>query len=108
MMLREGLYYRWSRSRHHAHAIVVGRDPEIAAPRIYVVVFAGVVVACAASGSILPAMFVVLPRFYAGPLSQLFNLTQHTGLYEDVYDHRLNTRTVLTNPVLDFLYANMN
>ena len=53
-------------------------------------------------------MFVVLPRFYGGALSQLFNLTQHAGLDEDVHDHRLNTRTVLLNPVFSFLYANMN
>ena len=58
--------------------------------------------------SILPAMFVVLPRFYGGPLSQFFNIMQHAGLDEDVYDHRLNTRTVLMNPVFDFLYMNMN
>jgi fatty acid desaturase len=58
--------------------------------------------------SALPAMFIVLPRFYGGPLSQLFNLTQHAGMNEDVYDHRLNTRTVILNPVFSFLYANMN
>jgi hypothetical protein len=34
------------------------------------------------------------------PLSQVFNITQHAGLDEDVYDHRLNTRTVLMNPVV--------
>jgi fatty acid desaturase len=33
MTLREGFYYRWSHSRHHTHTIIVGRDPEIAAPR---------------------------------------------------------------------------
>jgi fatty acid desaturase len=55
-----------------------------------------------------PAIFIVLPRFYGGPLSQLFNLTQHAGMNEDVYDHRLNTRTVILNPVFSFLYANMN
>ena len=161
MTLREGCYYRWSHSRHHTHTVIVGRDPEIAAPRppdvagiasdlfflkdgytqfsrifrnasgditeagkhfvpeaergkvvwasrAYVGIFTVIVAACAASGSILPAMFVVLPRFYGGPLSQLFNLTQHAGLSEDVYDHRLNTRTVLLNPVFSFLYANMN
>jgi hypothetical protein len=39
---------------------------------------------CFAVGSILPAMFIVLQRFYGGPLSQLFNLTQHAGLDENV------------------------
>ena len=161
MTLREGYYYRWSHSRHHTHTLIVGRDPEIAAPRppdllgivsdlffikdglkqfarifrnasgevtedgkhfippgergkviwasrVYVAVFAAVIAGCIITGSILPAMFVVLPRFYGGALSQVFNLTQHAGLDEDVYDHRLNTRTVSMNPVFNFLYANMN
>ena len=33
MTLREGYYYRWSHTRHHTHTIIVGKDPEIAAPR---------------------------------------------------------------------------
>jgi fatty acid desaturase len=53
-------------------------------------------------------MFIVLPRFYGGLLSQIFNITQHAGLAEDVLDHRLNTRTVYMNPVFRFLYINMN
>jgi fatty acid desaturase len=33
---------------------------------------------------------------------------QHLGLAENVTDHRLNTRTVLMNPVTRFIYLNMN
>ena len=33
---------------------------------------------------------------------------QHVGLAENVSDHRLNTRTVLMNPVSRFIYLNMN
>lgn len=76
--------------------------------RIYLLIIALVIVACIVSGSILPAMFVVLPRFYGGFLSQLFNMSQHAGLDEDVHDHRLNSRTVILNPVFSFLYFNMN
>lgn len=76
--------------------------------RGYVAIFLATGAACWAMGSILPAMLVVLPRFYGGPLPQLFNITQHAGLAEDVHDHRLNTRTFLTNPVFRFLYVNMN
>jgi fatty acid desaturase len=76
--------------------------------RAYVAIFAGTLGGCIAMGSILPALFIVLPRFYGGPLAQLFNITQHAGLDEDVHDHRLNTRTVYTNPVFRFLYINMN
>ncbi|GHC15777.1 fatty acid desaturase [Aidingimonas halophila] len=76
--------------------------------RIYVTIILGTVGWCLAIGSILPALFIVLPRFYGGPLSQLFNLTQHTALAENVLDHRLNTRTVKMNPIFNFLYMNMN
>ena len=37
-----------------------------------------------------------------------FAVTQHAGLREDVLDHRMSTRTVYINPVLRFLYLNMN
>ncbi len=33
MVLREATVWRWSHTRHHSDTIVVGRDPEIAAPR---------------------------------------------------------------------------
>ncbi|MFM7870218.1 MAG: fatty acid desaturase, partial [Actinomycetota bacterium] len=35
-------------------------------------------------------------------------ITQHAGLDEDTLDHRQNTRTVLMNPIIRFLYSNMN
>jgi Na+-transporting NADH:ubiquinone oxidoreductase subunit F len=35
-------------------------------------------------------------------------LPQHAALAVDVLDHRLNTRTIYMNPVLRFLYWNMN
>jgi fatty acid desaturase len=76
--------------------------------RAYVAIFVGTIAWCIAIGSILPAMYIVLPRFYGGPLSQVFNITQHAGLNEDVYDHRQNTRTVYMKPVFSFLYMNMN
>lgn len=41
-------------------------------------------------------------------LHTLILFTQHTGLPENVKDHRLNSRTIETNPVLRFLYWNMN
>lgn len=80
----------------------------IRSSRLYLLTFLGLITWCLAIGSILPAMFVVLPRLYGGLLSQLFNLTQHTGLAENVLDHRRNCRTVYMNPVFSFLYMNMN
>jgi Na+-transporting NADH:ubiquinone oxidoreductase subunit F len=33
MVLRESIPWRWSHTRHHSDTLIVGRDPEIAAPR---------------------------------------------------------------------------
>lgn len=91
------------------HFVPAGeRSKIVVSCRIYLGLYVAVVGGCVAVGSILPAMFIVLPRFYGGVLPQLINLTLHAGLAEDVNDHRLNTRTVLMNPVFRFLYANMN
>jgi len=76
--------------------------------RIYLLVYASVVAACILKGSILPLMFVGLPNFYGVWLLQIYGLTQHAGLAENVLDHRLNCRTVYLNPVHRFLYWNMN
>ena len=76
--------------------------------RIWLGVFAVVIMACALTHSILPAMLVGLPTLYGSWLQLVFGLTQHAGLDEDVLDHRLNSRTVMMNPVFRFLYWNMN
>lgn len=76
--------------------------------RIYLAIFAAVIVACVWMGSILPAMLVGLPSLYGGFMTIYFGLTQHAGLAEDVLDHRLNTRTIYMNPLFRFLYWNMN
>ena len=76
--------------------------------RIYLAVFALVILACVLTGSILPAMYVGLPTLYGSWMQLMFGLTQHAGLNEDVLDHRLNSRTVMMNPVFRFMYWNMN
>lgn len=58
--------------------------------------------------SILPLMLVGLPRLYGCWHLTLVGLLQHGGLAEDVTDHRLNSRTVLINPISRFIYWNMN
>lgn len=161
MTLREPVRWRWSHARHHTHTIMVGRDPEIAAPRppklrkvlagfwylygataeikaVVMIAFgritrdaqlyvpqsewpkmigmsrwfltyiAAILVACLASSSVLPVMFVGLPRLYGSVLHYAQAYTQHAGLAEDVPDFRLNARTVIMNPVFAFLYTNMN
>jgi len=76
--------------------------------RIYLAIYAAVIMACVWSRSILPAMLIGLPSFYGAWLVLFFGATQHLGLAEDVLDHRLNSRTVYMNPIFRFLYWNMN
>ncbi|HUN93679.1 MAG TPA: fatty acid desaturase family protein [Burkholderiaceae bacterium] len=76
--------------------------------RLWLLAYAALVVACLAMHSVLPAMLVGLPSFYGAWLYLFFGLTQHAGLPENVLDHRLNSRTVMMNPVFRFLYWNMN
>lgn len=84
------------------------RPKVVRTARIWLGLLAGIVLACVLTGSVLPAMLVGLPTMYGSWLQLLFGLTQHAGLDEDVLDHRLNSRTVMMNPVLRFLYWNMN
>ena len=76
--------------------------------RIQIAIYVGGDRLALATWSILPLMFVGLPSFYGAWLHLLTGYTQHAGLAEDVLDHRLNCRTVYMNPVVRFLYWNMN
>jgi fatty acid desaturase len=76
--------------------------------RVYMLIFIGIVSLSVYMDSMLPLMLVVLPTFYGNLLVLLFGMTQHLGLFDDVLDHRLNSRTMYLNPVLRFLYWNMN
>ena len=76
--------------------------------RIWLLIYAAVVVACVMSRSILPAMVIGLPRMYGAWHHIMTGLTQHSGLADDVTDHRLNSRTVYMNPFSRFVYWNMN
>ena len=57
--------------------------------------------------TILPVLFFLLPTFYGNTLFYLCGLTQHAGLAFDVKDHRVNTRTVILNPILSWLYIKL-
>ena len=62
-------------------------------------IYVAVVAACVASRQRLPAMVVGLPRLYGAWHHIMTGLTQHSGLADNVTDHRLNSRTVYMNPV---------
>jgi MocE subfamily Rieske [2Fe-2S] domain protein len=76
--------------------------------RIYVAIYLAVIGLTIGAGSILPLLFVGLPHLFGTWLMLVYGLTQHTGMAENVLDHRLNSRTFYTNIVNRFLYWNMN
>lgn len=76
--------------------------------RIWLAIYVAAIALAVVLGSWLPLMYVGLPTLYGFWLGYLFGVTQHAGLAENVLDHRLNSRTILMNPVLRYLYWNMN
>lgn len=76
--------------------------------RIWVAIYAATIALAFWMGSILPLMVIGLPRLYGAWHHVLTGVLQHLGLAENVTDHRLNTRTVLMNPISRFIYLNMN
>ncbi|WP_171182101.1 fatty acid desaturase family protein [Ruegeria sp. HKCCD8929] len=76
--------------------------------RIWIVIYLCTIGLALWIGSILPLMVIGLPRLYGAWHHVMTGLLQHLGLAENVTDHRLNTRTVLMNPVSRFIYLNMN
>ena len=76
--------------------------------RIWFAIYAATIALALWMGSILPLMFVGLPRLYGAWHHVMTGLLQHGGLADNVIDHRLNSRTVYMNPVSRFIYWNMN
>lgn len=76
--------------------------------RIYVAIYAAIIGLSIYLRSIFPLLLIGLPNLFGSWLMPVYGLTQHTGLAEDVLDHRLNCRTVYMNPIHRYLYWNMN
>ncbi|WP_295805790.1 fatty acid desaturase family protein [uncultured Nitratireductor sp.] len=76
--------------------------------RIWVAIYAATLGLAIVVNSILPFLLIGGPRLYGAWHHVMTGLLQHGGLAEDVTDHRLNSRTVLMNPVSRFIYWNMN
>jgi MocE subfamily Rieske [2Fe-2S] domain protein len=76
--------------------------------RIYVAIYAGVLALSLYSRSFLPLFLVGFTNVFGTWLLVVYGLTQHTGLAENVLDHRLNCRTVYMNAIHRYLYWNMN
>ncbi len=75
--------------------------------RIYVALWALVIVLSIYLNSWLPILFIILPPFYGNSILMICAMTQHAGLADNVKDHRRSTRTVILNPFFSFLYSNM-
>ncbi|TDQ30578.1 fatty acid desaturase family protein [Phyllobacterium brassicacearum] len=76
--------------------------------RIWSAIYAVTIALSIYIGSVLPLVLIGLPRLYGAWHHVLTGLLQHGGLADNVTDHRLNSRTVLMNPVSRFIYWNMN
>jgi fatty acid desaturase len=76
--------------------------------RIWLGIYVATIALTVYFGSLLPLMLVGLPRLYGAWHHVMTGLLQHGGLADNVTDHRLNSRTVLMNPVSRFIYWNMN
>ncbi len=76
--------------------------------RIWCVIYAITICSALWFGSIVPLLLIGLPRLYGAWHHVLTGVLQHSGLAENVIDHRQNTRTVYMNPISRFIYWNMN
>ncbi len=76
--------------------------------RIWTAIYAATIALALSMHSILPLMVIGLPRLYGAWHHVMTGLLQHGGLADNVLDHRLNSRTVLMNPISRFIYWNMN
>jgi len=85
------------------------RARAIVEARAWMLAFAAIIGAAIWLGSWLPIfLFGLVPSIGGAWLYNFFGIVQHACLPENVLDHRLNSRTVLMNPVSRFLYWNMN
>ena len=55
-----------------------------------------------------PVLIFLCPRIAGAPVHGVILATQHIGLAQNARDHRMTTRTMLVNPLLRFIYWNMN
>jgi len=84
------------------------RPKAILAAQVHMSIYAATLIAAIASQSWIPVMLIGLPRIYGCWHMVMTGLIQHCGLAENVTDHRLNSRTVMMNPISRWLYWNMN
>ena len=95
-----------SRDRARGHAALPEGAPGKA--RLWLAIMAGTAACSIYLQSWIPLLLLgPVPTMVGGPIKHLFAVSQHVGLARDVFDYRLNTRTIYLGPVLGFLYMNM-
>ena len=93
--------------------VMIDSIPENARPRailisrIYLFIWASIIIWSLLISSWLPVLYLLLPHYYGKGLHKLVAFTQHAGLARDVKDHRLSARDMKLNPLLSFLYWKM-
>jgi Na+-transporting NADH:ubiquinone oxidoreductase subunit F len=75
--------------------------------RFWILGYVLIIASCLYFHTFLPLVYTLFARFYGAFIPTMLNQTQHVGLEQNVYDHRLITRNVMVNPVLGFIYWNM-
>ena len=109
LLKRMGLHIQ---GRLHSDEVAYTREADhpriVRTARIHALILTATVITAVATWSILPIMLIGGPTFYGAWQRVMTGTLQHLGLAENVTDHRLNTRTVLMDPVNRFLYLNMN
>lgn len=102
---------------NHAFGIIPPADKELVpesdwkamiwSSRLWLLGYALIFISCFVFGTILPLVYTLFARFYGAFIPTLLNDTQHVGLEQNVYDHRLVSRNVRVDPITSFLYWNM-
>ncbi len=75
--------------------------------RLFCLIYLGIIVWTAVTGNLLFLWVWFVPFLIGQPFLRMFLLAEHTGCPE-VADMIANTRTTLTNPLLRWLFWNMN
>ena len=75
--------------------------------RIHMLIWLVVIVWSLMYQTWLPFLMICAPMFYGQTFFYLCGLTQHAGLKFNVKDHRENSRTVILNPILSWLYVKL-
>ena len=84
------------------------RKRAFAVARIWLCIYIATGLAAFTMQSIIPFLLIGGPRIYGAWHFNMTGFLQHGGMRDNVTDHRLNTRTVMMNPLSRFIYLNMN